>query len=175
MRTSPAGTLLDGEALSRRTGVLRISPGTLAFLDSLRPPMEMRCGADEVGVGLQRHAALGVGVLQVAGGGDVPVDQHRVRQWPQMLGWLQLGRIEWQEPHVDMLGHPYLGTVMPARTALHQHDLFGWTRSDRLCQGFQLDREELDSDRRRQMPYRARSRQDARNRRGSARRSSAGR
>src|SRR5262245_55089845 len=63
-------------------------PRPLPFLDPQRPPVEARGRADEVGAALQGEAALGLGILQLLDAGKVPIGQHRVRQRPQMFGWL---------------------------------------------------------------------------------------
>jgi hypothetical protein len=57
--------------------------------------MEERRGADEIGAALQGDTALGLGILQLFDAGEVPVDQHRVGVWPQVLRWLQLRGIGW--------------------------------------------------------------------------------
>src|SRR5260221_12828022 len=58
-------------------------------------------------------------------------------------------------PSHHMLGYAYLRTGMPARTVEYQHDLFGWAGPDRAGERVELDREELNTDGRRQMPDRA--------------------
>jgi len=114
---------------------------------ALRPPGEPRRRADQIGVALQRDAALRLGVLQLLDSGEVPIDQHRVCQRPQVFSRLQLWRVRRQEQQVDILRYTHLGTVMPARTVEHEHDLFGRTRAHLLSECLQLHREELDIDR----------------------------
>ncbi len=65
-------------------------PGPLSFRDAHRPPAEARRGADEIEAGLQGDAALRLGILQLLDAGEVPIDQHRVRQCPQMFSRLKL-------------------------------------------------------------------------------------
>jgi hypothetical protein len=47
--------------------------------------MEERGGADEIAAGLQRDAALRLGVLQVVDAGKVAVGQHYIGEQPEML------------------------------------------------------------------------------------------
>jgi hypothetical protein len=54
--------------------------------------------------GLEGDAAFRLDVLQFVDAGEMLVDQHRVGQWPEVLGRLQLGRVRWQEQQVDMVG-----------------------------------------------------------------------
>jgi len=112
---------------------------------ALRPPEEPRRRADQIGVALQRDAALRLGVLQLLDSGEVPIDQHRVGQRPQVLSRLQLRGMWWQEQQVDMLGYAHLGAGMPARAVEHEHDLFGRTGVDPESECFQLQRQELDA------------------------------
>src|SRR5258708_4014101 len=58
-------------------------------------------------------------------------------------------------PSHHMLGYAHLGALMPARAVEHEHDLFGWTRADLTRERREFHREQLDVDRRRQMPHRA--------------------
>lgn len=125
----------------------------MPFMDTRGPPMEKRRGADEIGTGLQGDTPRRLDILQLRNAGEVPVDQHGVRQRPQVLSWLQFGRVRRQEEQVDMLGHAHLGTGMPARPVEDEHDLFGWPRADRAREGFQLHREELSAHRRCEMPH----------------------
>ena len=115
--------------------------------------MEQSGGAGKIGAGLQRQTALGLGIFEFLDARKVPVDQHGVGEWPEMLGRLKFGRMGWQEQQVNMLGHPHLGTGMPARAVEDQHDLFGRTGADLVGEGPKFHREELDGDRRRQMPH----------------------
>jgi len=75
-------------------------------MNPLRPPGEPRRRADEVGVALQDNAALRLGVLQLLDAGEVPIDQHRVRQRPQVLGRLQFGGMGWQEQQMGVIRFP---------------------------------------------------------------------
>ena len=46
-----------------------------------------------------------LGVFELLTAGEVAVDQRRIRQRPEVLGWLQFGRIGWEEQEVDVVGH----------------------------------------------------------------------
>ena len=80
-------------------------------MNPARPPGEQGGRADEIGAGLQRDAALGLGVLQRLDGGEVPVDQHGVGERPQMFGRLQFGGMGRQKEQMDMLRDTYFGTL----------------------------------------------------------------
>src|SRR5689334_17907747 len=137
------------------TTVAHLSPRTVAPMNPLRPPGEQGRRADELAAALERDAPLRLGILQLLDAGEVLVDQHCVRQWPQVLRRLQLWGMRWQKEQVDVLGYPHSRTVMPAGPVKHQHDLFGRTGADLLGERLQFHREEFDIDRRCQMPYRA--------------------
>ena len=109
--------------------------------------MEQRGGADEVAARVEGDAALGLGIFELVDGGEVPIDQHGVRQRPQMLGGLELGRIRREKQQVDVLGHVQLDARMPARAIQHEHDLFAGAGADLTGEGRQLDFEERDTDR----------------------------
>jgi len=61
---------------------------------ALRPPVEAGGRADESAVGLQGDTALRLGVLQLVDGGEMPIHQHGIGEWPQVLCQLQFGRID---------------------------------------------------------------------------------
>ncbi len=116
--------------------------------------MEQRGGADEVAARVEGDAARGLGICELVDGGEVAIDQHGIRQRPQMLGGLELGRIRREKPQVDVLGmrgHAQLDARMPARAIQHEDDLFGGAGADLTGEGRQLDFEEGDADRRWQM------------------------
>lgn len=69
--------------------VILVPPGSLWFLDTLRPPWEERGGADHIGLSLQRDATRGLGILEVVNGGEVTIGQDGIRQRPEMLCRLQ--------------------------------------------------------------------------------------
>jgi hypothetical protein len=73
--------------------MISISPWPLSFLQALRPPVEDRSGADEVGPGLQRHTTLGLDILQLFNGDEMAIDEHGIGQRPQMLSRLEFWRI----------------------------------------------------------------------------------
>ena len=122
-------------------------------MDLARPPLEAGRRADEVLLPLKRDTALGLRVFQRFDAGEMLVDEHRVRQRPQMFGRLELRGMGRQKQQVYILRYTHLGTVMPARTVEHEHDLFGWARPHRVGERVELDREELNADGRRQMPH----------------------
>src|SRR5271166_1549150 len=95
----------DKDRAETGEGLILVSSRSLWLLDALRPPVEPRRPADEIGAGLQGDAALRLGVFQLLDASEVPVDQHAVGQRPQMFGWLQLWGIGRQEQQVDMLRH----------------------------------------------------------------------
>jgi len=109
--------------------------------------MEQRGGADEVAARVEGDAARGLGIFELVDGGEVPIDQHGVRQRPQMLGGLELGRIRREKQQVDVLGHVQLDARMPARAIQDEDDLFAGAGADLTGEGRQLDFEERDTDR----------------------------
>jgi hypothetical protein len=46
-------------------------------------------------------------------GGEMPVDEHRIGEWPQMLGGLEFGRIRRQKQQMHMLRHSQTEAGMP--------------------------------------------------------------
>ena len=117
--------------------------------------MEEGSGADEIRLALEVDAALGLHVLQLVDCREVPVDQHRVAERPEVLGRLQFGREGGEEEQVHVLGHAKLGTGVPAGAIQHEHDLFGGTGASSTGKGRQLDLEERDGDAGSEMPPRA--------------------
>ena len=109
--------------------------------------MEQRGGADEVAARVEGDAARGLGIFELVDGSEVAIDQHGVRQRPQMLGGLELGRIRRKQQQVDVLGDAQLGARMPASPIQDEHDLFGGAGADLTGEGRQLDFEERDTDR----------------------------
>ena len=130
-------------------------PWTLPLADALGPPVEEGRRADEIGAGLQGDAAFRLGILQLLDARKMPVDQHRVRQWPQMLSRLQFRGMGRQEQQVDMLRHPHSGTVVPTGAVQYEHDPFRRTGTDLVGERVEFHREELDVHGCRQMPHRA--------------------
>jgi hypothetical protein len=59
--------------------------------------MEQRGRADHIRTGLQRDTPRGLSVLKVVDRGEVTIHQHGIGERPQVLGWLEFGRIGRQE------------------------------------------------------------------------------
>jgi hypothetical protein len=139
--------------------VILISSRASSFLDPLWPPMEARGGADEVAARVGGAAARGVGIFERVEGSEVASDQHGVRQRPQMLGGLELGRIRREQPQVDVLGHAQLDARrLPARAIQDEDELFGGAGTDLTGAGRPVNCEEGEADeadRRGQMKDRA--------------------
>ena len=85
-------------------------------LCGLGPPMTIGIGADYLRHPLERAPAFHLPVLQFVHVAEVAIGQRLVRQRPQSLGWLQLGRIRGQEVQMNPRGQLHLGTHMPAST-----------------------------------------------------------
>jgi hypothetical protein len=77
----------------------------LEFAEAARPPVEAGRGADAIRPGRQRHAAGGLGLLQVVQGLEVLVGERRVGQRPELLGRIELGGVSGQEEQVEVVGH----------------------------------------------------------------------
>ena len=58
-------------------------------------------------------------LFEVLNAGEMLVDQRRVRERPQMLRWLQLWGVGWQEEQVDMVGHAQSLRRMPSGPIQH--------------------------------------------------------
>ena len=123
----------------------------LALLDTFGPPVEQCGGADEVGTRLEGDATCGLGVLQFVDGSEVAVDQHRVGQWPQMLGGLEFRRVGRQEQQMDVLGYTQPQAFMPAGPVEDEDDLFAGTRATLTGEGREFHLEEGNAHRRGQM------------------------
>ena len=126
--------------------VILIQPWSLAFPDPLGPPGEAHGRADAVGVRLEGDAARSLGLFEVVDGGEMPVVQCRVGQWPEMLGGLQLGGVGGQEQEVQMLGDAQLDAGVPPGAIQDQDDLLGGAGADRRGEGRKFDLEERDTD-----------------------------
>jgi hypothetical protein len=106
--------------------VILISPRALSFVETLGPPMEQRGRADQVGTGLQRHTASGLGLLEVVDGGEMAIHQDRIGQLPQMFHGLQFRGGGWEKQQMDVVGHAQaLGTV-PSGSIQDEHNLLAW-------------------------------------------------
>ena len=75
-------------------------------MNTLGPPMEAGGRTDEIRPALEGSAAGELGIFEVLNGGEVLVDQGGVGQRPEVLGWLQLRRIGWQEEQMDVVRNP---------------------------------------------------------------------
>jgi hypothetical protein len=106
--------------------VILLQLRSLAFLDPLRPPVEVGSRANEVGTRLQGDAAGGLGVLQVVDRGEMTIGKCGIRQWPQMLGGLEFRRIRRQEEQMDMLRDTQLQAGMPPRAVQDEDNLLRW-------------------------------------------------
>jgi len=113
--------------------------------------MERGGRADHVRPVLQFEAAGELGVLQLLDRSEMPVEQDRVGQRPEMLGRLQLRGIGGQEEQMDMLGHPQAHTAMPAGTVEDQDDLFVRASADLPGERGQFHLKERDRDTRGEM------------------------
>jgi hypothetical protein len=74
-------------------------------------------------VALQVRAAGELDVLEFLDGDEGAVDQDRVRQWPQVLGGLQFGRIGREKQQVDVVGYAQVDTGVPSRPIQYEDDL----------------------------------------------------
>jgi hypothetical protein len=119
-------------------GVMPISPRCLSFSEALWPPVEKRGRADQIGTGLQRHTASGLGVLQLIDRGEMPVHQDGIGERPQMLGRLELRGVRRQEEQVDVVGYAQALGAMPARAIKDEDDLLRQTGTDRAGKGCEL-------------------------------------
>src|SRR5689334_23168344 len=71
------------------------------------------------------------------------VDQRFIAQRPQMLGWLQLGRIRRQKEQVQTLRNGESLAGMPSGAVEHKQDLFLFAGSDGLSEVLQGERKDL--------------------------------
>ena len=107
--------------------------------------MKARRRADLLGVALQLGAAGELRVFEFLDRDEVPIDQDRVGERPQVLGRLQFGGIGWQKEQMHMVGHAQLDAGVPAGAGEHKHDLLGRTGSHCSREGGQLDFKERDA------------------------------
>src|SRR5260370_27362093 len=125
---------------------------SLSFLDALRPPVKAGGGADLLGVALQLGAAGELSVFEFLDRDEVPIDQDRVGERPQVLGRLQLGGGRGQKEQMHMLGHAQLDAGrFPARPIEHQHKLLGGTGPRLACECGELHFKDGNADGRGQM------------------------
>jgi hypothetical protein len=135
--------------------------------------MEQRRGADARGLTLEIGAAGELDVFALLDRGEMPIDQARVGEGPEMLGRLQLWGVGGQEEQMDMLGHPQAHPGrFPAGTVKDQDDLFVRASADLPGELGQLHRKERDTDTRGEMEQGpSEQRPDGRTPPGSVRRS----
>jgi hypothetical protein len=103
--------------------------------------MKIGVGTDDLRHPLERAAAFHLPVLQFVHVAEVAIGQCLVRQRPQSLGWLQLGRIRGQEVHMNSRGQLHPGTHMPASTVEYQQDLLAVSRAHRVGELAERERE----------------------------------
>jgi hypothetical protein len=113
--------------------------------------MEQGGGPDARGLTLEIGAAGELDVFELLDCGEMPIDQARVGEGPEMLGRLQLGGVWGQEEQMDMLGHPQAHTGMPAGTVEDQDDLFVRASADLPGELGQFHLKERDRDTRGEM------------------------
>lgn len=58
--------------------MITTSPGSLSFLEALRPPMEERGRADALGLALESRTVRQLPLLQLLDALDMAVDQRRI-------------------------------------------------------------------------------------------------
>ena len=85
--------------------MILVPPRRMSFVEALWPPMEQCRGADEGRLGLQRHTVLGLRLFQFVNRGELPVDEGRVGERPEVFGRRELWGIRREEVEVDMVGH----------------------------------------------------------------------
>ena len=84
--------------------------------------MEQGVSADAIGLVLEGEAALSLDCFECGEALEAAIGEWLIRQWPQMLGWLQLRRIRRQDHQVDALWHLHLLPGMPASSIEDQED-----------------------------------------------------
>jgi hypothetical protein len=123
-------------------------------VEALRPPVEEGGRADEGGLRLQGDTAPGLRLLEVLDRGEMPIDERRVGERPEVFGGLQLGGVGWEEVEIDVVGHAQAQTGVPPRPIEDQDDLFVGTGSRLASEGGELRLEEGNIHARRQMEQR---------------------
>ena len=113
--------------------------------------MEERSRAHEIATGLEGDTTRRLGVLQLLIGGEVPIQQDRICEPPQMLCRLEFRRIRRQEEQMHMVRHMQALRAMPARAIQHQYDLPGWTCTHCDGEGREFRFKERHADRGRQV------------------------
>jgi hypothetical protein len=87
---------------------------------------------------LQLGTARQLHLLQLLDRGEMLIDEDRIGQGPEVLGWLELGRIGRQKQQVHVLRHPQTHTGVPARPVEYQHNLLAGTGSGCASKSRQL-------------------------------------
>ena len=113
--------------------------------------MEQGGGADALALTLQLGAAGKLRVLQFLNAGEMPVDQDRIGERPQMLGGLELRRVGWQEEQMDVIGNPESQARMPASPIQDEDNLLVRACSCLPSKGSELYLEEGNTHAGRQM------------------------
>jgi hypothetical protein len=126
-------------------------PGSSSFVDLSRPPVKTGGRANRGRLVLQLCTACQLHLLQFLDRGEMLVDEHRIGQWPQVFGWLELGRIRREEEQMHMLGDLQAHTAMPAGSVKHQDNLLLGAGSGGTSKRRQLGFKERDGDTSRQM------------------------
>ena len=114
--------------------------------------MEQGGGTDARGLTLEIGAVGELDVFELLDRGEMPIDQARVGEGPEMLSRLQFWGVWGQEEQMeDMLGHPQAHTAMPAGTVEDQDDLFVRASADLPGERGQFHLKERDRDTRGEM------------------------
>ena len=116
------------------------------------PPVKEGMLANEVGLLLERQAALGLDLLERGEVGEAHIGEWFVGQRPEMLGGLQFGRVRGQDQDVDPLGDVDFLAGVPARPIEHEEDALGGSCPNVSGEGLEDQTEHHRGDRGKQPP-----------------------
>lgn len=94
--------------------------------------MKERGGADALRLALEVGTAGKLDGFELLDAGEMPVDQARVGQQPEMFSGLEFGGVRREKQQMDVVGHLQTDTGVPAGPIQHQDNLLVGT-STRLA------------------------------------------
>lgn len=100
-------------------------------------------------------AAIELNGLQLVDVGEMPIDQRRIGELPQVFTRLEFGRVGRQKQQMHLVGNHQIQAGMPARAIEHEHDLLLWAGADFGSEGRQFGGEQRGTHSRRHLPHRA--------------------
>jgi hypothetical protein len=112
------------------------------------PPVETNGGTDRVELSLKPTTVVNQDSFEFIEGIKAPIDKWGISELPEMLSWLEFGRIGRQETQTQARWTVHFGTNMPTRVVNQQQNALPVIQPYAGREFLQGHREGLDRDRR---------------------------